>query len=59
MALRLHSGIVMNQRVSRQKVEQAREFRQSPTPAEHALWQRLRGRKLCGLHFRRQQVIDG
>jgi very-short-patch-repair endonuclease len=49
----------MNQRVDPLKVDRARQFRRNPTPAEGALWQRLRGRKLQGLHFRRQQVIHG
>jgi very-short-patch-repair endonuclease len=29
------------------------------TPAEDALWQRLRASQLAGLHFRRQQIVDG
>ncbi len=29
------------------------------TAAEMMLWQAVRGNKLDGLHFRRQQVIDG
>src|SRR5450759_2979359 len=29
------------------------------TPAEHRLWDALRGNQLSGLHFRRQQIIDG
>jgi very-short-patch-repair endonuclease len=29
------------------------------TPAERTLWARLRRNQLDGLHFRRQQVIDG
>jgi very-short-patch-repair endonuclease len=33
-----------------------RELRTSPTPAEHALWQRLRGKQL-GVKFRRQHTI--
>ena len=31
-----------------------RRLRTAPTDAEHALWQRLRGRQLCGCKFRRQ-----
>jgi very-short-patch-repair endonuclease len=38
-------------------VEAAREFRKSPTISEEILWQELRGRKLCGIKFRRQQPI--
>ena len=29
------------------------------TPAEKLLWQNLRGNRLNGLHFRRQQIISG
>ena len=29
------------------------------TPAEAALWARLRTNQLRGFHFRRQQIIDG
>jgi very-short-patch-repair endonuclease len=36
----------------------AREMRQAPTAAENALRQELRGRKLCGVKFRRQHTID-
>lgn len=37
----------------------AKEFRRQMTPAEKILWQHLRGNRLKGLHFRRQQIIDG
>jgi very-short-patch-repair endonuclease len=36
----------------------AREMRRAPTPAEDALWRRLRGRGVAGLRFRRQHFID-
>jgi very-short-patch-repair endonuclease len=32
-------------------------MRSVPTDAERALWQMLRGRRLCGARFRRQQPI--
>jgi very-short-patch-repair endonuclease len=38
-------------------VEIAREFRKQPTKSEHILWGALRGKKLDGLKFRRQQPI--
>ena len=42
----------------RQKmVEIARDFRKTPTRSEDILWQALRGRKLDGRKFRRQQPI--
>ena len=40
------------------KTELARSMRKAPTRAEAMLWYRLRGNRLAGLHFRRQQVID-
>ncbi len=42
-----------------EKRERARAMRRQMTPAEDALWQRLRMTHLDGLHFRRQQIIDG
>jgi very-short-patch-repair endonuclease len=41
------------------KLERARALRRAPTPATRAAWQALRGRKMLGLKFRREQVIDG
>jgi very-short-patch-repair endonuclease len=38
-------------------LEAAREFRKNPTPSEAILWQALRGKKLNGIKFRRQQPI--
>lgn len=37
----------------------AREMRHQPTPAEDALWRRVRGRRLGGMRFRRQHAIAG
>ncbi len=42
-----------------EKRAKAPELRRAMTPAERLLWQRLRAGRLAGLHFRRQQVIDG
>jgi very-short-patch-repair endonuclease len=50
-------GVVGPSRV--EKRELARELRQRMTPAERALWRALRANRLAGLHFRRQQIIDG
>ena len=41
------------------KRERARAMRREMTPAEEALWERLRTGRLGGFHFRRQQIIDG
>lgn len=51
-------NIIPGQRVTKEKLERARELRRELTPAEKILWQELRGNKL-GVHFRRQQVIAG
>ena len=36
----------------------ARQMRKEPTPAEAALWQCLRGKKVLGFRFRRQHAIE-
>jgi very-short-patch-repair endonuclease len=51
--------IVQGQRVTESKTIRARQLRQEMTAAERLLWRELRGNKLHGLHFRRQQIIDG
>jgi very-short-patch-repair endonuclease len=52
-------NIVIGQAVDSVKLQRARELRKEMTPQEKILWQHLRGNRLQGLHFRRQQVIDG
>jgi very-short-patch-repair endonuclease len=51
-------NIVTNQKVTAQKLQRAKELRREMTPAEKILWEELRANKL-GVHFRRQQVIEG
>jgi very-short-patch-repair endonuclease len=51
-------NIIPGQRVTKEKLERARELHREMTPAEKILWEELRGNKL-GVHFRRQQVIAG
>jgi very-short-patch-repair endonuclease len=41
----------------RKILEIAREFRKEPTESEGILWQALRGKKLDGIKFRRQQPV--
>ncbi|QZZ19528.1 DUF559 domain-containing protein [Leptothermofonsia sichuanensis E412] len=43
--------------LKKKMTEVARQFRKKPTPSEDILWQALRGRKLEGRKFRRQQPI--
>ena len=54
----LHN-IVIGQKIEPVKVELAKEMRRQMTPAEKILWEHLRANRLHGLHFRRQQIIDG
>lgn len=51
-------NIVTDQRVTKEKLQLAKELRREMTPAEKLLWQEVRANKL-GVHFRRQQVIAG
>ncbi len=41
----------------RKMVEVARDFRKEPTKSEAILWKALRGKRLDGVKFRRQQPI--
>ena len=52
-------NIVIGQNVTSAKVQRAKELRSQMTEEEKMLWQHLRGNRLNGLHFRRQQIIDG
>jgi very-short-patch-repair endonuclease len=45
--------------IDARKLSLARSFRRQPTPTEATAWRLLRGRRLLGLKFRRQQVIAG
>lgn len=51
--------IVRGQRVTADKMARAKELRRNMTEAENILWQTLRRNQVDGLHFRRQQIIDG
>ncbi|QSV68739.1 MAG: DUF559 domain-containing protein [Aphanizomenon flos-aquae DEX188] len=52
-------NIVIGQKIQPVKLERAKEMRRQMTPAEKILWEHLRANRLHGLHFRRQQIIDG
>ena len=56
---RARHGIVAGRPVKRVKQERARALRMNMTAEEALLWERLRARRLDGLHWRRQQVIAG
>lgn len=51
-------NIVTDQKVTKEKLQRARELRREMTLAEKILWEELRANKL-GAHFRRQQIIQG
>ena len=51
-------NIIPGQRVTKVKLQRAKELRHDMTTAEKILWNELRANKL-GVHFRRQQVIAG
>ncbi|MBI5298229.1 MAG: endonuclease domain-containing protein [Chloroflexi bacterium] len=51
-------NIIPGQHVTKEKLQRAKELRRDMTPAETILWDELRANKL-GVHFRRQQVIQG
>ena len=51
--------IVTGQHVANDKVKIVRRLRSQMTDEEKRLWQHLRGNRLDGVHFRRQQIIDG
>ena len=52
-------NIVIGQKIEPVKLERAKEMRRQMTSAEKILWEHLRANRLHGLHFRRQQIIDG
>ncbi len=52
-------GVVRGQVVEDGKQARAKELRREMTPEERVLWEALRGNRLGGLHFRRQQVMRG
>jgi len=51
-------NIIPGQKVTKQKLQRAKELRREMTPAEKLLWQEVRAKKL-GVRFRRQQIIQG
>ena len=51
-------NIIPGQKVTKEKLQRAKELRREMTLAEKILWQEVRAKKL-GVRFRRQQVIQG
>jgi very-short-patch-repair endonuclease len=51
-------NIIPGQKVTKEKLERAKELRREMTPAEKLLWQEVRAKKL-GVRFRKLQIIAG
>jgi adenine-specific DNA-methyltransferase len=49
--------IYVSPEIKRKMIEIARAFRKEPTEGERILWGALRGKKLDGIKFRRQQPV--
>ncbi len=52
-------GMIAGQKIDTDKKELSKRLRRDSTKAEKVLWNQLRKNQLEGIHFRRQQVIDG
>ncbi|MDI6739097.1 MAG: DUF559 domain-containing protein, partial [Candidatus Edwardsbacteria bacterium] len=52
-------GVSTGRRIKNSKLMLARKMRREMTYAERCFWNAVRGRKLFGLKFRRQQIIEG
>ena len=53
------SKITRVQSVPADKLSFAKKLRREMTPPERILWKALRGNRIDGFHFRRQQVVEG
>jgi very-short-patch-repair endonuclease len=51
--------LVSRQKIAGNKLVIAKDLRHKMTPEEELLWAHLRGNKLGGYHFRRQQIVNG
>ena len=49
---------IRHQRTTQEKYHAALEIRNKMTTQETKVWSRLRGNRLGGFHFRRQQIIE-
>ena len=51
--------LIRGARVTPAKEQAAKDMREQMTAEEATLWQALKANQLGGMHFRRQQVIEG
>jgi very-short-patch-repair endonuclease len=59
MLIKHKQSVTRFQRVSPEKLAKAKAMRRNMTPAERCFWNAVRANKIEGMHFHRQQVIDG
>jgi very-short-patch-repair endonuclease len=50
--------IIFSRKPRREKIERSKSLRHGMTKPERMMWGKLRAHRLCGLHFRRQAVIN-
>ena len=55
----MDKSVIVSRRHPAEKEARAVQMRQNMTAAEKMLWERLRRNQVGGLHFRRQQIING
>ena len=55
----MKKSVVIGNRIAPGKKALAKKFRKKPTAKEKEVWEWLRNRKMMGLKWRRQQIIDG
>lgn len=59
MPIKPKQSVTRFQRVSPEKLAMAKAMRRNMTLAERCFWNAVRANKIDGMHFHRQQVIDG
>jgi very-short-patch-repair endonuclease len=55
----MRTFLLSRQKISSEKLVQAKRFRKQMTPAEMVFWEMVRNNKILGHHFRRQQLLEG
>ena len=59
MPIKPKQSVTRFQRVNPEKLVLAKAMRRNMTLAERCFWNAVRANKIDGMHFHRQQVIDG
>jgi len=55
----MRTFLLSRQKINPEKLAQTKRFRKQMTQAEIVFWKLARINKVQGLHFRRQQILDG